>query len=119
MKYIKAIRLTSRNNNKFPCEVCPMARQYKPPFTKSTIRSKNYFDLIHTYIWGPYNTPTYTGEKYFLTVVDDFSRNTWTFLLSTKPNAFPTLKAFLTLAERKFSTKVKIIISYKNFELGT
>ncbi|XP_019231650.1 PREDICTED: uncharacterized protein LOC109212458 [Nicotiana attenuata] len=76
MKHIKAIQVTSTNNNKFPCEVCPMARQSKPPFTKSTIRSKNYFDLIHIDTWGPYNTPTYKGEKYFLTVVDDFSRST-------------------------------------------
>lgn len=119
MKHIKAIQVTSTNNNKFPCEICLMARQSKSSFTKSTIRSKNYFDLIHIDTWGPYNTPTYKGEKYFLTMVDDFSRSTWTFLLSTKSNAFPTLKAFLTLVERQFSPKLKMIKSDNAFELGT
>ncbi|XP_060200611.1 uncharacterized protein LOC132628870 [Lycium barbarum] len=47
--------------------------------------------------------------RYFLTIADDYSRSTWTFLLSTKSNAFPTLKDFLAMIETQFSTKVKCI----------
>lgn len=102
MKNIKDI-LISFSDKKIACEVCPMARQSRPPFSKSRISSKTCIDLLHIDTWGPYNTPTYKGEKYFLTVVDDFSRTTWTFLLSAKSNAFPVLKSCLALVERQFS----------------
>jgi len=35
-------------------------------------------------IWGPLAITYVDGHKYFLTVVDDFSRHTWIFLLKTK-----------------------------------
>lgn len=77
-----------------------MARQTKLPFPLSTISTKKVFDMIHVDTWGPYNSPTHDGFSYFLTIVDDFSRGTWTYLLSTKSNAFTTLKSFLTMVER-------------------
>ncbi|XP_015160329.1 uncharacterized protein [Solanum tuberosum] len=46
-------------------------------FPSSSIRSSACFDLIHVDLWGPYSTSTFDGNKYFLTIVDDFSRLTW------------------------------------------
>lgn len=102
-----------------PCSICPLARQHKLSFPTSEINSKQNFDLIHIDTWGPYQTPTYDGYEYFLTIVDDFSRGTWTFLLSTKSNAFTILKSFLAMIERQFNKKVKIIRSDNAWELGS
>lgn len=55
---------------------------------------------------GPYKVPTYNGFKYFLIIVDAYNRGTWTFLLSTKSNAFDALTNFLTKVERQFGVKV-------------
>lgn len=96
-----------------------MARQSNLPFFINSITTKNYFDLIHIDTWGPYKVTTNKGERYFLTIVDDFSRSTWTFLLSSKSDAFPALKSFLALVERQFSAKVKIVRSHNDYELGT
>lgn len=78
-----------------------------------------YIELIHIDTWGPYKTATYDGFKYFLTIVDDFSKGTWTYLLSTKSNIFSVLKSFLLMVERQFNTKVKVIRSDNALELGT
>ncbi|XP_075101959.1 uncharacterized protein LOC142177376 [Nicotiana tabacum] len=59
------------------------------------------------YIWGPYNTATHSETRYFLTLVDDYSRSTWTYLLSTKSNTFITLKAFILMVETQFNYRVK------------
>lgn len=75
------------------------------------------FDLIHMDTWGPCKSCTYNVYKYFFTIVDDYSRSTWTFLLSTKSNAFPILKDFFNLVERQFNTKVKCIRSDDALEL--
>ncbi|XP_070036410.1 uncharacterized protein [Nicotiana tomentosiformis] len=101
------------------CDICAKARQTKLPFHSSSITSKHIFDLIHVDTWGPYKTPTHDSFKYFLTIVDDFSRETWTFLLSTKSNAFLVLKHFLAMTDRQFHTKVKAIRTDNALELGS
>lgn len=117
MKNIKKIPCHTSDKHIFPCDICPIARQSKLPFLTSSI--KHCFEMLHIDIWGPYIVPTYKGERYFLTIVDNFSIFTWTYLLSSKSNAFPTLKSFLTLIETQFSAKVKVIRSDNAYELRT
>lgn len=101
------------------CDVCPKARQHRLPFPRSTICTSHPFELIHLDLWGPYHTPTYNGYHYFLTIVDDYSRTTWTHLLSTKSNALQTIIAFLAMVETQFNTKVQSIRSDNALELGS
>ncbi|CAM8880303.1 unnamed protein product [Rhodiola kirilowii] len=63
------------------CDICPKARQTRLPFNDSNTVSSSLFDLVHCDIWGPFGTPTMTGAGYFLTIVDDFSRCTWVYLM--------------------------------------
>lgn len=101
------------------CTVCPQARQHKLPFPNSKTSSIASFDLVHIDVWGPYNTQTYNGFKYFLTIVDDYSRPTWTRLLTTKSNAFPILQGFVEMVYTQFNKKIKSIRSDNAFELGS
>jgi hypothetical protein len=50
------------------CDICPKARQHRLPFPHSKRESLHSFDLIHVDVWGPYNTATYNGYRYFLTI---------------------------------------------------
>lgn len=54
---------------------------------------------------------TYDGNKYFLTVVNDFSRMTCLFLLKLKFDMCVVLKQFLSYVFTQFEQKVKIIKS--------
>lgn len=92
MKKLSFIHFASKSS--FVCDVCPKARQTRLPFPVNKIHSLRVFDLIHIDTWDPYKFSTYNGYRYFLTIVDDYSKATWTFLLSSKSNAFPTLKNF-------------------------
>ncbi|XP_075085054.1 uncharacterized protein LOC142168292 [Nicotiana tabacum] len=74
--------------------ICPCAKQTRLPFPSSSIKSTSPFDLIHMDIWGPYKVATLDGNKYFLAVVDDYSRMTW---------------HFLSFVQTQFNKKVKII----------
>jgi len=62
--------------------------------------------MLHVDLWDPCANSTYNGYKYFLTLVDDFSRATWTHLLAAKSNAFLILKSFITLIQTQFQAKV-------------
>ena len=94
-----------------PCHVCPLAKQSRLPFPISTIRTSNCFDILHIVIWGPYKIPSLTGARFFLTIVDDFSRATWTFLQHHKTYIFHIFSTFLTMVPTQFKTCVKTICS--------
>ncbi|KAL3362244.1 hypothetical protein AABB24_014896 [Solanum stoloniferum] len=66
------------------CIVCPCAKQTRNMFLVSSIKSSQIFYLIHLDVWGPYKQATFDGNRFFLTVVDDFSRMSWLFLLKSK-----------------------------------
>ncbi|XP_074306464.1 uncharacterized protein LOC141641711 [Silene latifolia] len=59
-----------------PCEICVLSKHHQFPFPISSSKASYVFELLHMDVWGPYNTPTVTGAKYFLIILDDFSRNT-------------------------------------------
>lgn len=63
------------------CKGCPLVRHQRLYFPSSSSRSAKVFQLLHLDVWGPYNTPTFDGNKLFLTVVGDFSRVTWIFFV--------------------------------------
>ena len=97
--------------NTTTCLTCPMAKLTKLPFTYSDSSSDSAFDLVHMDTWGPYKVPTNGKFRYFLTLVDDYSRATWTYLMVHKSDALAVLKVFLKFVELQFNSKVKCIRS--------
>ncbi|KAL2932782.1 Retrovirus-related Pol polyprotein from transposon TNT 1-94, partial [Bienertia sinuspersici] len=79
------------------CVACPMAKFTRQPFKLSTNRAKASFKLIHIDTWGPYKVKTREGHRYFLTVVDDYSRTTWIHLLKYKDEAYSVITQFVKL----------------------
>ncbi|XP_019259465.1 PREDICTED: uncharacterized protein LOC109237601 [Nicotiana attenuata] len=76
MKNIPCISNDLSAKQSFTCPICPLARQPRLPFPDSSSQSTSLFQLIHVDTWGPYHTQTYSGAKYFITIVDDYSKAT-------------------------------------------
>jgi hypothetical protein len=93
------------------CDCCHFAKQHKLPFPRSYTKSIAAFDLIHMDIWGPLAIPSVHGHHYFLTVVDDFTRHTWLFLMKNKHETRTLVKNFVRLVHTQFSCKIKMIRS--------
>jgi len=74
--------------------------------------------MIHVDTWGPYHTKTHNGQRYFLTLVDDYTRSTWTHLMVTKNEALYLIKYFVAMAKTQFNSIVKVIRSDNALELG-
>lgn len=119
IKHISVLSTSLPSRQYFSCFICPMARQTRLHFPDSSIKTTRPFQLIHIDIWGPYHTPTSSGSKYFLVIVDDFSRATWTHLLGSKSNAFSLIKAFLAMVHTQFNVSVQTIRSDNALELGS
>ncbi|KAI5330645.1 hypothetical protein L3X38_030043 [Prunus dulcis] len=94
------------------CDICPLAKQTRLFFSPSTSMSSNApFDLIHCDIWGPHKIPTHTGARYFLTLVDDFTRFTWIHLLHFKSETQGVIKSFFSWVQTQFNLPVKTLRS--------
>lgn len=75
----------------------------------STNKADGPFELLHMDIWGPYALPSIYKQRYFLIIVDDFSRYTWVTLLKGKHQVQSLVQSFVALVERQFNASVKVI----------
>lgn len=64
---------------------------------------------MHGNLCGPITTVTVAGNKYFLLVVDDFSRYMGIVLLKSKDQAFHAFKKIKTTAEVESKEKLKAL----------
>lgn len=72
---------SSKTASSSPCDVCFIAKQTREVFHDSSNKASECFSLLHCDVWGSYRVPSSCGAVYFLTIVDDFSRTIWTYLL--------------------------------------
>jgi len=93
------------------CDVCFRAKQTREVFPLSINKSSECFSLIHCDVWGPYRVPSSCGAVYFLTIVDDFSRAVWTYLLLAKSEVRYVLMNFMAYTEKQFGKSVKTVQS--------
>lgn len=100
-----------KSQSLFSCPVCPLAKQSKLPFPDRLTKTSFAFELIHIDLWGAYRISTHSGHRYFLTIVDDYTRMTWLYLLKTKHDTPETLKQFIAMVHNQFSVSIKCIRS--------
>ncbi|XP_031280999.1 uncharacterized protein LOC116139474 [Pistacia vera] len=88
------------------------------PFESNNHLSKFPFDLVHCDIWGPYPTVSYTGHRFFLTLVDDCTRFNWVYLLKNKSDAVSVIPKFFNMVSTQFNAKIKVFRSDNAPELS-
>ena len=101
--------ITCNINKSFDCIVCPLAKQKSLHFPSSISSSSSCFDLVHADIWGPYSTPSLNGSKYFLTLMDDYGRCTWVYLMKNKSETSCLIQSFYNLIFTQFKVPIKIL----------
>ena len=67
---------------------------------KDATRSNQLLEIIHTYISGPFDTPSLGGGNVFITLNSDFSRYGFVYLLKEKSEAIYAIKDYITRFER-------------------
>ena len=97
LQHLPFVSGSARDIKNKSCDVCPRAKQHRNSFPISNSKASRLFELVHVDLWGPYRTPSLCGSRYFLTIVDDFSRSVWTYLLSNKPEVEYLFLSFIAL----------------------
>ena len=89
------------------CEICHRAKQTRKPFPLSDHITSALGDLVHLDLWGPYKVPSSEGYKYFLTIVDDYTRAVWVYLIKTKDEVPYYINMFHDFIENQFNKRIK------------
>ncbi|XP_074327045.1 uncharacterized protein LOC141664984 [Apium graveolens] len=89
-------------SSEMTCTGCSMSKQTRKPFpAKSKYSASKVLELIHGDICGPITPSTHAGNRYFMLLVDDYSRIMWVYLLKIKDEAFEAFKRFKAKVENE------------------
>ena len=92
------------------CVDCIKGKQAKHT-KKGATRSGELLEIIHMDICGPFDSPSFGKEKYFITFIDDFSRYCYIYLLNEKSQTVDALEVYIVEVEIQLNKRVKIIRS--------
>jgi hypothetical protein len=93
------------------CKHCQQGKK-----TKTRLKSKEYsmtrpLKFLYTDLVGPNTTKGLKGEKYFMLLVDDYTRMTAVFFLKNKSESFENFKIYKEMVENEMDSKIKCLRS--------
>ncbi|CAI5981202.1 unnamed protein product [Closterium sp. NIES-65] len=94
-----------------PCGPCVEGRLRAAPHSSSLRPATEPFETLHLDVWGPAPRLGPERERYFLVVVDDFSRYTTVFPLAKKSEVTSTLIRWLLTTEDTRGRRVSCLHS--------
>ncbi|KAG6457289.1 hypothetical protein O3G_MSEX010208 [Manduca sexta] len=93
-----------------PCVACIEGKQSRLPFPKQSYnRATEKLGLIHSDLCGPMSVSSFSGAKYLLTFIDDFTRMTFGYFIKSKDEVLSVFKVFKRLVENETNLKIKML----------
>jgi len=71
--------------------------------------AKHISELVHSDVFRPMTVPSLGKYVYYVSFVDEFSRNTWIYFLKNKFEVFDRFKEFKALVENQTEKKIKVL----------
>ncbi|GJP32765.1 hypothetical protein CLOM_g17363 [Closterium sp. NIES-68] len=106
---VKGLKLSGQPNDT-KCETCLLSKFTRFPFHGVAGKSKAALELVHMDLVGPFPVRGSKGKRYFLTIVDDWSRLMWAYPLKQKDHAASTIRDdWLPFVERQSGHPCKSI----------
>ncbi|KAH9768873.1 Integrase catalytic domain-containing protein [Citrus sinensis] len=89
------------------CEDCVLGKTTRSSFKSSTHTTCGILDYIHSDLWGPAQTVSLGGNSYFLSIIDNFSRRVWVYVLKHKDQVFEKFREWKSLVKNQTGRKVE------------
>ncbi|GBO34976.1 Retrovirus-related Pol polyprotein from transposon TNT 1-94 [Araneus ventricosus] len=107
VKGLEKVNIKIGNESCIACNVGKATRtSLKNVYKRVT---KSVLDKVHMDLWGPAPVNSLGGSKYFLSIIDDFSRKIDVFTLKSKSEVFSIFKEYLSRVQRELGRKLKSV----------
>jgi hypothetical protein len=84
-------------------------KQNRVRFPFGATRENGILELIHSDVFGTVPVPSLGKSMYYVSFIDDFSRNTWIYFIRNKYEVFDKFKEFKALVENQTEKKIKVL----------
>ena len=92
------------------CENCVFGKTHKLQFPTAKHATTETLAYVHSDLWGSVsNTESLSGFKYFLTLIDDFSKKVWIRFLRTKDETYENISEWKKIVETQTGKKIKCL----------
>ena len=91
------------------CEHCVYGKNNHLRLPSGAIRAEGILQLVHNDLFGPVLVPSLEKIVYYVSLIDDFSRNTWIYFLGNKSKVFDRFKEFKALMENQTEKRIKVL----------
>ena len=89
------------------CGICAMGRQHKEAGTGVQNKVEQILEVVHSDLCGPMQTVGLTGERYFITFINQASGRVSPSLLRTKDEALTAFQVYRARAEKSSGKEIK------------
>ena len=72
-------------------------------------RANHILELMQSDVFGLVKVPSLGKSMYYVSFIDEFLRNTWTYFLKKKSEVFDKFKEFKALVENQTKMKIKVL----------
>uniref|UniRef100_A0A2N9HZW3 Integrase catalytic domain-containing protein n=1 Tax=Fagus sylvatica TaxID=28930 RepID=A0A2N9HZW3_FAGSY len=86
-------------------------RSHRVPFPISMNKSPVPFMVIHSDVWGPANTSSLSGARWFVSFIDDHTRMTWICLMKLKSEVSSLFQQFHKMIATQYQSNIQVIRS--------
>ena len=93
------------------CKHCQQGKQTKTRFKSKEYSTTKPLEIVHTDLVGPTTTKGLKGERYFMLLVDDYTRMTSVCFLKNKSEAFENFKIYKEMVENEMDSRIKCLRS--------
>jgi hypothetical protein len=76
-------------------------------------------DIVNIDLCGPTRTKELDGVKYFMLLIDDYTKMTWVLFLKNNSEDFECFKIFKSLIENESDLKIKCLRSNNGGEFNS
>lgn len=76
-------------------------------FENQRKRAKDLLEIVHTDLNGPHSTIGNTGEKYFLSFIDDYSKAVRVYTLKSKTEVYKCFQEYINTVENVTGKRIK------------
>ncbi|GBM87069.1 Retrovirus-related Pol polyprotein from transposon TNT 1-94 [Araneus ventricosus] len=92
------------------CDVCKTSTLTRISMkTNYAITTKALLARVYMDIWGPAPTKSLGGNLYFISIIDDFSRKMYVYIIKSNSEVLECFKKYLYRSERELNVELKCV----------